>query len=625
MTVNFFDNFDNIGNWNPQFLRELKGKIKILPLLLAVVISIVAQGIIFFSNLQNYPSSYESIENWYCDARIVYQKQTKELNYQYSTVKDKLEKDLNYYSAKATFDAAKVKETKAKIQENKDNYNKSPLVRNKTCPENKINIQLWWQDTLGKIFRELNKGLVYVFIVGGVYLLINDLSKENRQGSLNFIRLTPQLAKSIILGKILGVPVLLYFGCILALPLQIFTGIASKVPFMNIVGFDGVLISSGIFFYSAAFLFGLVTPWLSGFQPWLAGGTVSGFLMWTQNYNLAGTSSYFPFHFISLFNPYLLIPGITKYETWRNFQWFGMPIGSIPIVSVIFSISIYLVLSFFIWQSLGRCFNNVETNILSKKLSYCLTTCFTLITVGGGDWNRLIFGLTNNGLVQNKFSYLQNKHQIVYDNLQALIFLHLILFLYLIAALTPQRQTLQDWIRYRRFSSKKSWFDKQLFQDLLWHEKSPSLLAFIVNVMISITILGVFVLASRVSMTAVLNSFTALGFAAVLAILYATVVQLTMFMKNKHRIFWSIGSLATAMILPVVILVCFSRILNQHPETFLLCIAAPLMSLNNSPQISSFSYITVFTAYCSVIAGLIFIFTKQLQKAGESETKNIMG
>jgi hypothetical protein len=614
MKLNFFD---NIGNLNPQFLREIKGRIKILPILLTVVVSIAAQGFIFFSNLQSYPTSSESIGSKYCDARVVYQKKVKELNSTYSTAQNKLQQDLNYYSAKKTFDAIKVKDIKQKIQESKDNYNKSPLIRKRLCPENKINTQLWWQDSLGKIFKILNQGLIYGFIVGGIYLLVNDLSKENRQGSLNFIRLTPQSAKSVILGKILGVPILIYLGFLLALPLQFMTGISSQVPLIHIIGFDVVLIANGIFFYSAAFLFGLVTPWLSGFQPWLASGTVVSFLMWTQTNNLASNSSYGSFNFISLFNPYILIPGVTKYETWRNFQWFGIPIGSTQILLVLFSIGIYLILSSFIWQSLGRCFNNVEANILSKKTSYLLTTCFTVIILGAASWGRLIFGLKDN-------SYMyQKNYEILYNNFQSIIFLHLVLFLYLIAALTPQRQALQDWMRYRRFSSKKSWFDKQLLQDLLWHEKSPSLLAFSVNVMISITILGLFTLASRLSMTAILHSFTALAFAAALAILYATVVQLAMFMENKNRIFWAIGSLTTVMVLPVVILVLFSNILNHHPETFLLCIVAPLMSLNNSPQISDFSYLIMFLFYCSAIAGLTFIFTKQLQKAGESETKNM--
>jgi hypothetical protein len=97
MKLNFFD---NIGNLNPQFLREIKGRIKILPILLTVVVSIAAQGFIFFSNLQSYPTSSESIGSKYCDARVVYQKKVKELNSTYSTAQNKLQQDLNYYSAK---------------------------------------------------------------------------------------------------------------------------------------------------------------------------------------------------------------------------------------------------------------------------------------------------------------------------------------------------------------------------------------------------------------------------------------------------------------------------------------------------------------------------------------------
>uniref|UniRef100_A0ACD5H1H9 Uncharacterized protein n=1 Tax=Desertifilum tharense IPPAS B-1220 TaxID=1781255 RepID=A0ACD5H1H9_9CYAN len=40
----------------------------------------------------------------------------------------------------------------------------------------------------------------------GAYWLIDDLGKEERRGTLNFIRLSPQSAQSIFLGKLLGVP-----------------------------------------------------------------------------------------------------------------------------------------------------------------------------------------------------------------------------------------------------------------------------------------------------------------------------------------------------------------------------------------------------------------------------------
>ncbi|NJO76497.1 MAG: hypothetical protein HC833_23770 [Leptolyngbyaceae cyanobacterium RM1_406_9] len=67
---------------------------------------------------------------------------------------------------------------------------------------------MWWRD----IFITLNWGIILVMMLAGVYLLINDLDQEERRGTLNFIRLSPQRSRSLLTGKLLGVPVLLYLA-----------------------------------------------------------------------------------------------------------------------------------------------------------------------------------------------------------------------------------------------------------------------------------------------------------------------------------------------------------------------------------------------------------------------------
>lgn len=71
------------------------------------------------------------------------------------------------------------------------------------------------------IFQSLNWILPIILVLGGAYMLIGDMAKEERRGTLNFIRLTPQPSQSVLIGKILGVPVLLYFAIALALPLHL--------------------------------------------------------------------------------------------------------------------------------------------------------------------------------------------------------------------------------------------------------------------------------------------------------------------------------------------------------------------------------------------------------------------
>ena len=58
------------------------------------------------------------------------------------------------------------------------------------------------------IFQILTWTLPYFLLVVGGYYLVNDLAQEEKRGTLNFIRLSPRPAKEILLGKLLGVPIL---------------------------------------------------------------------------------------------------------------------------------------------------------------------------------------------------------------------------------------------------------------------------------------------------------------------------------------------------------------------------------------------------------------------------------
>lgn len=82
-------------------------------------------------------------------------------------------------------------------------------------------------------------------------------------------------------GKLLGVPSLIYLTVLVAVPLHLWAGLSAKIAFSYILSYYAILIASCIFFYSAALLFGLVSRWFSGFQPWLGSGAVFLFLLTT--------------------------------------------------------------------------------------------------------------------------------------------------------------------------------------------------------------------------------------------------------------------------------------------------------------------------------------------------------
>jgi hypothetical protein len=596
-----------IGDLNPQLLRELKGRFKNLPIILTIVISIIIQVILFFSQLQSYPDQYYAIQSPYCNLSTVYSENMRSINSEESQIHQKLQSEFNYYSRKENYDLSKIKTLKKQISDNSNKYQKKRDKLNITpyCPPNEINSQLWWQDNMGKIFKAISELLIYSLLVGGVYFLIHDLSKENRQGSLNFIRLTPQSAKSILLGKGLGVPILLYIAIFLAIPLQFFTGLASKVPFTSILGFDVILIFCSMVFYSVALLFTLVTPRLSAFQSWLGAGLVFTYLSWSKNINFNGTPTHTPPNFISLFNPYFFIPGVNVDYVWEKVQWFGINFEKRGASLAIFTTCFYVITSCFIWQSLERRFNNIEANILSKKQSYILTFCFTIILFGSIDL-RLFLPST------------PLKYHDFYEILKSLITGYIFLSMYLILALTPGRQKLQDWSRYRRFESHKKWLDKKLIKDLIFNDKSPSTVAMFINTMIYLVFCSGFILAFNVTNTAKLYGLTSQAIATSLMILYAAIFQLSLFSKSQHRILWGIGNLAAVILIPIIFMGMLYNLIFVNSESGLFAITAPFTVLDNYKFIPHQSYLVIFTFYWTMIIGLSFILFKGLKKAGET-------
>ena len=51
---------DKIGDWNPQLLRELKGRLKPFPVIIAFVTSLATQLVIFLYQLREFPSNPEN-------------------------------------------------------------------------------------------------------------------------------------------------------------------------------------------------------------------------------------------------------------------------------------------------------------------------------------------------------------------------------------------------------------------------------------------------------------------------------------------------------------------------------------------------------------------------------------
>ncbi|MBD2490528.1 hypothetical protein [Aulosira sp. FACHB-615] len=561
-----------LGNGNPQLFRELKGRLKPRNILLTSALSLLGQFILFISFQAQLPTRYDAVQNLtnrYCTGTTKY--------------------DLPGCLADGFGNAI-------------------------------INWQLWSWD----VFTWLNIIVSFGLLAAGSYLLINDLATEQRRDTLNFIRLSPQSPQSILLGKMLGVPALLYVAVVLALPLHFWMGLNAKIHVMEIISFDAVVIGASFLYYSAALIFGLVGSWLGGFQPWLGSGALLGYLIFTKQTFTSNFPTNNPVNFFGLLNPYFLMPYFDieidrKFSfaipNFKSFSWFIFSIGESFITTAVFAVAVYFIGAYFFWQSLQRCFRDPNVTMLSKKQSYLLTAVFNLIILGCADWRELIFDGPS-----RSYSY------VLQENIGLLMILNLGLFLYLIAAIIPGRQTLQDWARYRHITQPKELGKTSLTDDLIWGEKSPGILAIAINAIMSVTCLSCFALISQVSIEDKMNTWMALLFAGSLAVIYAALTQLILFMKNEQRQLWAAGVLMSVIILPPIFLGIFFNRPDNYPVVWLFSIAAPLIALSSSRSGDGLplAYFLAILGHFAIATFLISQLTRKLKKAGESATKALL-
>ncbi|MEH2248252.1 ABC transporter permease subunit [Nostoc sp.] len=573
---------DKIGDWNPQLLRELKGRLKFFNVAIAVVTSLLLQLVVFLYQLREFPDDKYSFNGTYCSSSQVYEQQQKQAF---------------------------------------QNADFNDLISKQICPQNEIDWQLWWRDHWEYIFLAFSVIFVFTLLVAGTYLLINDLAKEETRGTLNFIRLSPQSETSILTGKLLGVPSLIYLIILVAVPLHLWAGHSANIAFSYILSYYAILAASCIFFYSAALLFGLVSRWFSGFQPWLGSGAVFLFLFTTMvlasSYNNSLNNSAAWFRLFSVWDTTnYLFPNLfhlSNGSALKNWQFFYLPLGTSLVSVVGFHLLNFGLCSYGMLQILKRCFRNPQASIITKKQSYLLVAFCQLMIWG--------FALQNG---KNNDTWDQQ----VGDNFVLLALYNLVLILSLIAVLSPHRQDVQDWARYRHqgVSSHKS-----ITQDLMWAEKSPALVAIAINLTI-VTIPWLIWLSltsivdandGRTWIVNEIDRFKVLLTIALsisLIMIYATIAQLILLLKTPKRSFWAIGTLGAAVFLPPMILE-FIGISSWKYSTVWMFTTFPWAAVEHAGVTTVFM---ALLADLSVLALLNFQLIRQVRLAGESATKALL-
>jgi len=434
------------------------------------------------------------------------------------------------------------------VEEGQKTY--SPYVNWDELGNWTINWQLWSFD----LFISLSLIGIFALIVLGTYMLISDLSEEEKRGTLNFVRLSPQSARSILIGKLLGVPALLFFAGAIALPLNLASGLAAQIPLASLLGFYAVLGASCLFFYSAALLFSLASFWAKGLQPWLGSGVV---LFTLGLWSIAGLEGHFFRNFADfflLFSPATAIRYLVPAEIagnsifslsgsgFNDFTWYGLPVWKMSGIGMGLMVGNCTLWSYWLWQGLQRRFHNPQATIWSKAQTYFISLSFMAVSLG------LIFKYY-------RYSSLD-------DNIDLFLFFLILLSVGFIAAAAPHRQNLQDWARYRHQNEVKR---RTLLRDLLLGEKSPGTVAIALNLGIITLFLLLAIAFFPISPTTRTDTLFSILLTASLILVYASIVQRMLLMKTKKRAIWATATIVALFALyPMAV-----GLLTHSGDTFL--------------------------------------------------------
>jgi ABC-type transport system involved in cytochrome c biogenesis permease component len=434
----------------------------------------------------------------------------------------------------------------------------------------------WWLDnSFG-----LSAVMIFGLFAGGVYLLASNFSQEERRGTLNFIRLTPQQAGSIIGGKLAGVPILVYLGTALAIPLQFHAVQEAHITKLNVLSWDLLMVSMGILLYLGAIL---ATMWFKAQSILLAGMTlcityplIYMSMMWYSKRD----SDFISWYSINMGNhifSYLLFTGMTS----AGIYW--------------------------LYQAIQRRYLKPTATVLSKKQSYA--------------WSG-IYHATLAGFAVYRYSYSSNKDVMFHlpfglgDNGFSSGIISIFAFswlMLLIPLLLPSQQSLVEWSRQRPVTGSKR---PSLLADLIAHEKSPAMLAVAINIAIAALVWLPLSLLNNDSGYLMPRLILGISMTAVLAVIYSTITHWCLFWKVNQRHAWMVGIISCLVFLPVV----FGAVVNvgngSRNPAFLF---SPFL-WTSIRDVSGFTILGIFLTLLGLMAWLNMKLWRGLKKVGRSES-----
>ncbi|MFM2428955.1 MAG: hypothetical protein RLZZ511_168 [Cyanobacteriota bacterium] len=388
--------------------------------------------------------------------------------------------------------------------------------------------QRWWQS----IFAVLAGILPYALYVPGAYALVNDMIQEMQKGTLNFLRLSPRSSQNILLGKLLGVPILGYFSFLLLLPLQLISGVLGGVPIGELVMLDATILLWGALLFTMSIFIGFS----SGGQTRTLGVNGASGLGAVALVVVAGVPAIGLIKTLFLSrstdpNRAVLVP----------IRWFGALVNQDWSLAHLFIFGNIVLLTYWFWRVLQRTFRKPTATLLSKRQGYAIVTYVLLLVMGFLVPGRVVKG---DLLGMTGFTPIAIVASIAMYAALPLIF-----------ALSTPRQTLLDWcsgrqelaIAQRAANVSPGKRRLEQIRDRLLGDKSPGVTAILICVLIAYGLISLLLPVTKGSFgIAVLG----LSLSATLVANYALLVQLMLLLETAQPFAWAVGSLVCAIVLP---------------------------------------------------------------------------
>jgi hypothetical protein len=447
--------FDRLGNANPQLLRELRGRLKPGPVLGTLALSIGGQLLYGLTRLNALPSIANT--------------SSSVARYGAETPKNLI---VHLYCTGAALSTEP---------------HCSPAAQPIFSPW-QVNWPLWWSDTL----TGLHFGAMTIAIAIGCYLLIADWSTEADRGTLDPLRLSPQSAQTILLGKLLGVPSLVYLWLLSGVPIALIAMVNTGRSASHIAGtlaIDGAQLA---FWFTSSLFFANVTGKGRGFKGILGAIGAIGLMAW--GLQIAGNWGERSPDILSLFgflSPMFglvrhvfpagdwtvrSVAGLREFGGVDNLRTHGSMIGL-----TVAGISLLLAWSYTAWIALIRRFDRPTATLWSKGQSYWITAGLTAIVLGCctksfpgalGDLASIYHSKQPELLGSNAIQLLNNRLVPLFWLLLPLGF-----------SLVQPRSVLLDGMHRPVGAALR----KKTRRDLIWGEFSPPWVALGIQVAIALT------------------------------------------------------------------------------------------------------------------------------------------